>query len=80
MSQRDSGTTLRVGQHVALRVGPSPLHGLGVFAEEPIEKGAVMEVAPVLLVPRAEVRYLAQTMLKDYYFQWDGGVAAAASW
>lgn len=68
---------LRVGQHVALRIGPSGLHGLGVFAEEPIAEDAVVEVAPILLVPDAEEVHIAQTILREYYYRWDGGVAIA---
>ena len=68
---------LQVGQHAALRIGPSPLHGLGVFADEPIAEGAVLEVAPILLVPDEEEEHLARTVLKEYYFRWDGGVAIA---
>jgi hypothetical protein len=54
-----------------LSVGASPLGGRGVFAERPYAPGEVIELAPVLLVPRSQRPLLAQTMLSDYAFQWE---------
>ncbi len=77
MSQSSSEQILQIGQHVPLRIGPSPLHGLGVFAVEPIAEDEVVEVAPVLYIPEPEAEHVARTMLREYYFQWEEGVAVA---
>jgi SET domain-containing protein len=54
-------------------VGPSAVHGRGVFATEPIPAGGMIEVSPVLIVPAEEVAALSQTVLCGYYFSWPGG-------
>jgi uncharacterized protein len=68
-----------------LRVGPrgvyvrdSSLHGLGVFAAVPHQPGALLEVSPVLVVPRQDVPALRRTPLATYYFCWPKGSAALA--
>lgn len=43
---------------------------MGVFAAGPIEEGAVIEICPVLLFPKAQLAAVRQTMLDDYYFDW----------
>ena len=45
----------------------------GVFAAAPIAVGAVIEQAPVVIVPQKERPLLDQTILHDYYFQWSDG-------
>jgi SET domain-containing protein len=47
--------------------------GRGVFAAAPIAAGAVIEQAPVVIVPQKERPLLDQTILHDYYFQWSDG-------
>lgn len=47
-----------------LRVGPSRLHGNGVFACEPFKRGDVVEVCPLLRVPT-----MSQLALTWYYFR-----------
>lgn len=47
--------------------------GRGVFAAAPITAGAVIEQAPVVIVPQKERPLLDQTILHDYYFQWSDG-------
>ena len=54
------------------RIGPSPLHGRGVFAKTRIRKGTTIMRNPALVV-RKEAGELI-----DYVFHWDGGVSALA--
>jgi len=67
-------------QHAAIYFAPSDVHGMGVFAAEPIAAEGVIEICPVLLFPKAQLAALRQTMLDDYYFDWgdDGAWFAIA--
>ncbi len=49
---------------------PSPLHGRGVFTAQPIPQGALIEICPVIVMPRTHAALLDQTGLRDYYFDW----------
>lgn len=57
-------------QNAPIYYAPSDVHGMGVFAAGPIEEGAVIEICPVLLFPKAQLAAVRQTMLDDYYFDW----------
>ncbi|MBL7825284.1 MAG: SET domain-containing protein-lysine N-methyltransferase [Saprospiraceae bacterium] len=48
----------------------SDIHGHGVFAGRDIEAGEVIEVCPVILIPKAQLPHIRQTVLDDYYFDW----------
>jgi SET domain-containing protein len=58
--------------------GPSPGKGRGLFAHRSIARGELIEEAPVVVVPAAEVEHLDRTTLENYYFEWgeDGRDAA----
>jgi uncharacterized protein len=56
-----------------LEIRRDPIRGRGVFARAPIAAGTVIERAPVVIVPEAERPALDETILHDYYFQWDDG-------
>jgi SET domain-containing protein len=55
-----------------LEIRNDPAKGRGVFATAPIAAGALIEAAPVIIVPPAHCPLLDQTILHDYYFHWDG--------
>ena len=55
-----------------LEIRDDPLKGRGVFACAPIAAGAVIEMAPVIIVPAGQCALLDKTILHDYYFHWDG--------
>ncbi len=55
-----------------LEIRSDPLKGRGVFSRAPIAAGAVIEAAPVIIVPAVQCTLLDQTILHDYYFHWDG--------
>ena len=59
-------------------IGPSEGKGRGVFACAPIAAGALLEEAPVVVVPAAQVAQIDRTTLAEYYFEWgeDGREAA----
>jgi SET domain-containing protein len=55
-----------------LEIRSDPVKGRGVFACEPIAAGALIEAAPVIIVPPEQCPLLDRTILHDYYFHWDG--------
>lgn len=44
--------------------------GKGVFTNEAIEAGTVVEIAPVIILTKEERKLLDQTLLHDYIFEW----------
>lgn len=56
------------GKSYSLKIGKSEIHGRGVFAGESIEKGALLCVCPVLLVPAKDPSN--DGVLGAYYFEW----------
>jgi SET domain-containing protein len=55
-----------------LEIRRDKLKGRGVFASAPIAAGTLIEMAPVIIVPARECKLLDQTILHDYYFNWEG--------
>lgn len=46
----------------------SAIHGLGVFNKMAIKKGALIEIAPLLIGSAQDYEWLSQTALRDFYF------------
>ena len=44
--------------------------GRGVFTAVEINKGDLIEVCPVIVIPKAELQIIHKTCLHDYYFLW----------
>ncbi|MBP6686605.1 MAG: SET domain-containing protein-lysine N-methyltransferase [Lacibacter sp.] len=44
--------------------------GRAVFTNEPISEGAIIETAPVIVMSAEERKFLDQTLLHDYIFEW----------
>lgn len=44
--------------------------GRGVFANEKIDAGDIIEIAPVIVMTADERKLLDQTLLHDYIFEW----------
>ena len=44
--------------------------GRGVFTSEFIRKGDLIEVCPVIIIPKLELPIIHKTILHDYYFLW----------
>ncbi|HVV06028.1 MAG TPA: SET domain-containing protein [Puia sp.] len=53
-----------------LVIAPTGGKGRGVFTTADIEKGVVVEIAPVIVMTREERKLLDQTLLHDYIFEW----------
>lgn len=51
-----------------LHLASSSIHGLGVFNKIDIKKGALIEIAPLLIGSVEDYELLSQTTLHDYYF------------
>ena len=47
-----------------------PNAGRGVFAAIAINKGDVIEICPVFVLPRKDYKVIKQTALRNYYFMW----------
>ena len=59
-------------------VGASPGKGRGVFASRRLQAGDIIEEAPVIVLPGAEIEHLERTVLQDYYFLWGADEKDAA--
>ncbi len=44
--------------------------GRGVFTTEQIKANTVIEIAPVIVMEKADREYLDKTLLHDYIFEW----------
>ncbi len=53
-----------------LFIAPTVSMGRGVFTNEPIEKGMVIEIAPVIVMTAEDRKKLDETLLHDYIFEW----------
>lgn len=51
-------------------VGPSQLHDRGILAKKTFYPGETIEICPVLVLPREQVKSIEDTLLYDYYFTW----------
>lgn len=71
-AERQNGRLLSM----ALEIRPSPVHGRGVFVTRAYRPGTVLETAPVVVLPPAEVETIAATTLGRYVFDWYGGEGA----
>ena len=61
-----------------LTIAPSHKKGRGVFTSEPIAKGTVIEIAPVIVLNKVEREKVEQTLLYDYIFEWGDDLSMAA--
>ncbi|HMY83809.1 MAG TPA: SET domain-containing protein [Saprospiraceae bacterium] len=59
-------------------IGDSKEKGRGVFTSLPIKAGDVIEICPVVVIPKDEIELIDRTVLYDYYFLWEEGCAAMA--
>ena len=61
-----------------LTIAPSPNRGRGVYTTEPIAKGTVIEIAPVIVVDNIQRTKWEETLLYDYIFEWGEDHKSAA--
>lgn len=62
----------------AIYLGPSSLHGTGVFAARGFGPGEVIERSPVFVFPADQLPLVDETILHGYYFDWADGSGALA--
>lgn len=53
-----------------LFIAPTKTMGRGVFTNEDIEAGTMIEISPVVVMSDEERKLLDQTLLHDYIFEW----------
>ncbi len=58
-----------------LRILESPGAGRGVFADRSFAAGDILEVAPALVIPPAQIDALRQTGLRYYVWNWGSSLA-----
>lgn len=57
--------------NIPIRVGLSEQYGIrGIFADQKIKKGSVIERCPIVLIPKSQESALFKTVLQRYYFEW----------
>ena len=54
----------------ALYVAPTDRMGRGMFTQANLRKNTLIEIAPVIVMSRADRAMLDQTLLHDYIFEW----------
>jgi len=54
----------------SLVIAPTLRKGRGVFTTVNIERGAIIEIAPVIVMSKEDRVLLDQTLLHDYIFEW----------
>jgi len=59
-----------MNQRPGLYITHSEGKGRGVFTSQDIAKGEVIEVCPIIVIPKAELPVIHKTVLHDYYFLW----------
>lgn len=67
-----------IPQPAGILAKPSPLHGLGVFAEKSFTINDVIEKAPLILLKESDKELLEYTRLYHYYFVVDNPKTPAA--
>lgn len=53
-----------------LYVSPSELGGRGVFCGVDIPAKSLIEICPVIVIPKKDIKPIDKTILHDYYFEW----------
>jgi hypothetical protein len=53
-----------------LYIAHTDKRGRGVFTSVHIHKGDLIEVCPIIFIPRRELPIIHKTVLHDYYFLW----------
>lgn len=59
-----------------LIVRNSPIAGRGVFTTRAFAPGDIIELCPIIVIPKEELSLLDRTVLYNYYFLWENDRAA----
>jgi SET domain-containing protein len=57
-------------RHSGLYIDKTMNKGRGVFCEEALAEDEIIEVAPVIVMSDQDRKFLDQTLLHDYIFEW----------
>ncbi len=60
-----------------ISMGNSEQYGRGIFAIRNIKKGELIEIAPVLVIPKKEWKLMRKSILSNYVFWWKKAKAIA---
>eukprot|EP01095_Lingulamoeba_sp_RSL-Kostka_P011617 TRINITY_DN4475_c0_g1_i1.p1 TRINITY_DN4475_c0_g1~~TRINITY_DN4475_c0_g1_i1.p1 ORF type:complete len:172 (-),score=43.31 TRINITY_DN4475_c0_g1_i1:316-831(-) len=70
---------IKTGYHVRVEVKEIKNKGRGVFTLEPIKKSQIIELAPVIVIPKNEYKnHVTHSIFSEYVFKWDRGDFALA--
>lgn len=61
-----------------IKVSDAGKKGLGIFAAKKIRKGQIIEICPVLILPKNDWGAIESTLLSNYVFDWGRGRCAIA--
>lgn len=61
-----------------MKIRNDPKRGRGVFAEKFISEGETVEIAPVIVIPCNEARFVEQSVIGEYCYIWDNDAIALA--
>jgi len=53
-----------------LYVAESDIGGRGVFTAKSLQKDDLIEICPVIILPKEDLCFIEKTTLHDYYFLW----------
>ena len=56
--------------HQGLYIDMTEKKGKGVFSDQDIDAGVIVEVSPVIVMKKEERVFLDKTLLHDYIFEW----------
>jgi SET domain-containing protein len=57
----------------SLYVSESNGKGRGIFTAEDLDAETIIELCPVIFIPKNQIHFLDKTTLYDYYFIWPDG-------
>ncbi len=60
-----------------LYIAHSPKRGRGVFSAQDIHPQDVIEICPLIFIPKNQLSRIHHSILHDYYFLWPGNEEAA---
>lgn len=62
---------LKIMQRIpSLYVTQSNIEGRGVFTTSDIEADSLLEICPVVIIPKKDLEVIHHTILHDYYYYW----------
>ena len=63
---------------MALTIKSSKRHGRGVFTTADIKKNNIVEICPMLILKKKDLKHINETILYEYFFEWTNGCPALA--